>query len=474
MKKLITFLIIAFSINAFGQTSFKKVAPNSYLINFKDKKNNQYSIEHPRKFLTNKALKRRQKYNIKVTEQDLPITQAYLDSLKNLGLEISTTSKWLNCAVVHTLDSTILLKVEKLPFVKLSDNDTTPKPEKITIPLLFDKKKIKIKRENKTVFGYGSGESQIGMLNGHYLHNKGFQGQGVLIAVLDAGFYHANELPAFDSIFANDQIVGVRDCVKKDGEVFSDGTHGMMVLSTMAANWENELVGTSPKAKYLLVRTEDGNSENLIEEYYWANGAEYADSLGADIVTSSLGYVHFDDKEKSHKYEELDGDSTPISIASDIATDKGMLLVTSAGNEGDEPWRHISAPADADKILTVGSVTSRGKISNFSSRGPTADGRIKPDVMAQGSFAYVQGTNGNITFSFGTSFSGPIMAGMVACLWQAFPEFTPREIISVIRLSSSQFDTPNNDYGYGIPDFAYAYEFLKSLREEKEKQNNQN
>ncbi len=467
MKYISVLLIsILLHVSAMGQFPFKKLAPNTYLVQFTNKNNNNYSIDNPDAFLSRKAIERRQRYNISVTEQDLPVTQIYLDTLKSLGLEIYAVSKWLNHAVVYTEDSTKLEPLKNISFIKTKEKPIT-KMEKITTPFPFEKKKLKIKRENKTIFKYGSGESQIGMLNGHYLHNRGFQGQGMLIGVLDAGFYHADELPAFDSLFANNQILGIKDCVSRDGDVYADGTHGMQVLSTMGGNYPEELVGTAPKADYLLVRTEDGSSENLVEEYYWITGAEFADSCGVDIITSSLGYTRFDDTTCSHKYEDLDGDTAPITIAADIAADKGILVVISAGNEGNDDWKYVSCPADADKNLTVGAVNGRERISSFSSRGPTPDKRIKPDVMAQGSFAYVQGTNKKVTFTFGTSFSCPIMAGATASLWQAFPEFTAQEIIAVIKLSSDNFETPNNDYGYGIPDLAYAYEYLLLLREKR-------
>lgn len=470
MKYISIFISALFlSLSAIGQSAYKNIAPDTYLVRFTNKNDNGYSVEKPEEFLSQRAIERRQRYNISITEQDLPVTQTYVDSLEALGFEIYAVSKWFNHAVIYSKDTTLLETITPLSFVR-NDIDSLPKVKATYKPLSFEKKEIKIKTENKTVFAYGSGESQIGMLNGHYLHNRGFQGQGMLIGVLDAGFYHADELPAFDSLFANDQIVGIRDCVARDGEVFSDGSHGMQVLSTMGGNFPEKLVGTAPKANYLLVRTEDGDTEYLVEEYYWITGAEFADSMGVDVINTSLGYTAFDDGVNSHAYEDLNGNTAPISIASDIAASKGMLLVTSAGNEGNDEWRHISAPADADSVLTVGSVTSSEKISGFSSRGPSADDRIKPDVMAQGSFAFVQGTGGGITFSFGTSFSGPIMAGAVASLWQAFPDFSAQEIIAVVKLSGSQSDKPDNDYGYGIPDLAYAYEYLLLLREERKKQ----
>lgn len=447
-----------------------QLAPNIYLVNFTDKNNCGYSIDKPEEFLSQRAIERRQKYNISITDQDLPVTNAYIDSLKSLGFEIYAVSKWFNHAVVYTKDSELIQKLQSLSFVDLS-KDTVKTEKKQTDRKKLKNLDVKYKKDDYVSFQYGLGENQITMLNGHYMHNRGFRGQGMQIAVLDAGFYKADELPALDSLFANNQILGIRDFVARDDEVFKDDSHGMQVLSTIGGYYPEKLVGTAPKAKFWLLRTEDESSEYIVEEYYWISGAEFADSVGVDMIHTSLGYNDFDDKVNSHTYEDMNGDTAPISIGADIASAKGLLVVTSAGNEGNDPWKYVSAPADADSVLSVGAVGSRGKISNFSSRGPSSDGRVKPDVMGQGSFAFVQGNNGDITFSFGTSFSGPIIAGVVACLWQAHPSFPPQEIIEVVRRSSHKYDNPNGDYGYGIPDMAYAHEYLKILEKNREAEN---
>lgn len=462
MKKIILLLNVVFIVTSgFSQ----KVAPNTYVINFKDKNNTEYSIDKPEEFLSDRAIKRRQKYNIPVTEQDIPVNKNYLKQVKDIGLEIYAISKWFNLVVVHTEDSALIEKVHQFEFVTVHKEEKNhkrkskvKKPKKIEIESAADK---------DYAFDYGTGLKQIKMLNAHNLHNRGYTGQGIHIALLDAGFYNVDSLAGFDSIRVNNQILGTKDFVERDGDIYKDASHGMQVLSTIAANLPGKLVGTAPKAKYWLLRSEDDRSEYLVEEYYWLSAAEFADSVGADMIHSSLGYNDFDDKSMNHVYDDMNGDIAPATIAADIASSKGILVVTSAGNEGNDSWKYITSPADADSVLTVGSTTSSGKLSNFSSLGPTSDGRIKPDVMAQGSFAWVLGRKEGVTFSFGTSISAPIISGAVACLWQANPEFNNMEIIEAIQKTSDRYHFPKDDYGYGIPDFEKADKYLKMRAKQK-------
>ncbi|MDF1548107.1 MAG: S8 family serine peptidase, partial [Bacteroidales bacterium] len=309
---------------------------------------------------------------------------------------------------------------------------------------------------------YGNSFAQIQIHNGHLMHQAGFQGQGMQVAILDGGFYKVDELPAFDSLRANNQILGTRDFVEGDLQVYDADSHGMKVLSTMAGNIPGKLLGTAPKASYWLLRSEQTATEFIIEEHNWVVAAEFADSVGVDLINSSLGYSSFDDKLTNHTYSDLDGNTTLISRGADIAASKGMLVVTSAGNEGFSQWRYISAPADADSILTVGAIMLDGRRAFFSSYGPTFDNRIKPDVSAIGLPSVVSGTGGEVSTSSGTSFSSPIMAGLVACLWQAHPELSNLDIIDIIKRSSSQFNAPDTSLGYGVPDIYAAHMFLKT------------
>ncbi len=461
MKFIVSILIFTFGHSLL----FAQISPDHYLVNFTDKNSNSYSLEYPEQFLTQRAIDRRTKYNIAFDETDLPVNQAYIDSLKSLGLKIINVSKWFNSVSVYSKDTLLIDTLNKISFIK-SVGISKNKSRKIKNDL---KANAQIKYEQSLNFDssgydyYGSGFRQIEMLNAQYLHEAGFKGEGMLVAILDAGFYKVNELAAFDSIRANNQIVGVYDFVDKDTSVYDAATHGMMVLSTIASNLPGELVGTAPKADFLLLRTEQVASEYIIEEFNWAVAAEYADSLGADIISSSLGYNNFDDTTQSHSYSDMDGNTALISIAADLAAKKGILVVSSAGNEGFSQWKYISAPADADSVLTVGAVTEDENIAFFSSRGPTFDRRIKPDVCAQGMPAVVMSANGNITLSNGTSFSAPIITGAVTCLWQAHPELNNMQIIEAIKQSADRYNHPDTIFGYGIPDFYAAHIYLNSM-----------
>jgi hypothetical protein len=299
------------------------------------------------------------------------------------------------------------------------------------------------------------------MFNGQVLHQLGFMGQGMQIAVLDAGFQGADVHDIFDSLFVNNQILGTRDFVNPgNSDVYQFNTHGTYVLSCMGGNLPGQMVGTAPKASYWLLRTEEGASENIIEEYNWSSGAEYADSAGADVINSSLGYTVFDDTLANHTFADLDGDKTPITRAADFAASRGMLVVNSAGNSGTGSWLRIGAPADADSILTIGAVDSTRAYVDFSSKGPSADGRVKPNVCARGRNAWVANLAGGIMPGSGTSFSSPIMAGAVTCFWQAHQASNNMHIIDAVQRSSSQYNSPDSLMGYGIPDFSIAGQFL--------------
>ena len=378
------FLFAAYYANA-------QTAPDKYWIQFTDKNNNPYLISAPEQYLSQRAIDRRTKYNIPVDSKDIPVTPVYVDSLRSIGLSILTVSKWMNSVTVETTDSLLMDTIDYLGFVKTKQKVPKSKNKDATNSFLLNSKVSPVFTKTddiKTLFDYGLGTAQIGMLNGHILHNNGFQGQGMQIAVIDAGFQNANVNSGFDSLWANNQVLGTRDFVDRNSDIFSEHSHGNVVLSTMAAYLPGELIGTAPKASYWLLRSEDANTEYLIEEDNWISAAEFADSAGVDLINTSLGYTTFDDSTMDHVYADLDGNTSRITQGADIASSKGILVVVSAGNSGNKPWRYIGVPADADSCLTVGSVDGYMKYSDFSSVGPTADGRIKPDVVAMGSKAW--------------------------------------------------------------------------------------
>ncbi|MFP4023716.1 MAG: S8 family serine peptidase [Thiohalospira sp.] len=439
---------------------FSQVAPDNYRIFFTDKKNSEYSVSQPEEYLSPRAITRRLKQNIDITESDLPVNKIYLDSLNKLGLKIINTSKWLNTAVVYTDDTALMDTINNLNFVKKSQKTgCSPKKKKSKNS---DCPAKAFQQQGDSTFDYGYGTTQISMLNGHVLHRNGNLGQDMVIAVLDAGFYNVDIFPAFDSLWSNHQILGTYDFVDGDKEVFDASSHGMKVLSVMGANIPGKLIGTAPKAGYWLLRSEQTASEYSIEEDNWIAAAEFADSVGADIINSSLGYFEFDDPLLNYTYNDMDGNTAFITKAADIAASKGMLVVVSAGNQGDDPWKYITAPADGDSVLTVGSVNQYAEYTYFSSIGPTVDGRIKPNVAAMGYQTAIQGIDGSITASNGTSFSAPLISGLAACLWQYYPELNNIEILRKIEESAHKYSSPDNYTGYGIPDFGKAANLINT------------
>lgn len=442
--------------------TYAQVAENCYRIYLTDKNNNEYNINNPEEFLSEKAIARRITYNIDIELNDLPVSKYYLDSLEKLGLSILNKSKWLNTVVVYSTDKDLIDTIENYSFIQsVQKSNKTLITNNLSENILVNNNNH-ITKANENDLDYGYGVTQIGMINGHTLHKSGYLGQNMTIAVIDAGFYNVDLLPAFDSLRYNNQILGTKDFVDGDNQVFNASSHGMKVLSIMASNMPGKLIGTAPKANYWLLRSEQTASEYSIEEDNWISAAEFADSVGADIINSSLGYSEFDDSMQNYSYSEMDGNTAAITKAADIAASKGILVVNSAGNLGDDPWRYISAPADGDSVLTVGAVDSYASLAYFSSVGPTSDGRIKPNVAAMGYRTALQGTDGNITYSNGTSFSTPIIAGMAACLWQCFPELNNMQIIEKIQQSAHQYSNPDNELGYGIPDFGIAAELYNT------------
>jgi subtilisin family serine protease len=459
--KLLLFSILLSSFISWSQTT------TNYWIIFKDKNTSPYSLERPEEFLSQRSINRRLNQHISLQQRDIPVNPAYIAGVSDLGAKIKNRSKWMNGITVTVTDNSIPDKIAALPYVQsitkilLAPSKADSKFESQSDAIVESQNQ----RQGVAGYNYGPSLNQASMIGADCMHNWGYSGQGMVIAVLDAGFFNTNTLPAFDSIRLNNQILGCRDFVTGDTLVFEDFPHGMNVLSTMAGNLPGKIVGTAPKASYWLLRTEDAATETMQEEINWMVGAEFADSVGADIINSSLGYTRFDDTSTSHTFADMDGNTTIVTKAADWAAQTGMFVVVSAGNEGTSSWKKISAPADADSVLTVGSVDAFKNISSFSSRGPTADGRIKPNTVAQGGAAITAANGGDITANSGTSFSGPITAGAVACLWQANPGRTNMELMLAIHQSSSQYVSPDTVKGYGIPDFCWANFILAGINE---------
>lgn len=447
-------------INLQGQT-----APDKYRIQFTDKNYSEFSTDNPQEFLSQKALERRLKHNIPVVENDLPVSAFYADSLARLGLVILNRSKWFNAVTVYTTDIELMDTIHKLGFVagmqKVGKSGYMLPGSSGKLPVEFSPV-LHPKNITSDYYQYGSSANQVLMMKGNFLHNLGYRGEGIDIAIIDAGFQNAENLNTLTHLFLEERILGSRDFVSPGSSVYLQHQHGTNVLSVIAGNQPGFLIGTAPEASYWLLRSEDDASEYIIEEDNWVSAAEFADSAGVYIINTSLGYTVFDDPLMNHTYQDMDGKTTRISIASGIAASKGMLLFVSAGNEGNGSWRYISAPADNDSVIAVGAVNSAGNYAFFSSRGPAADGRTKPDVTAQGQGVVLQSATGAIMTGNGTSFSSPLVAGLAASLWQAFPDAKAWEIKKAIIESSSQYKSPDYFKGYGIPDFEKAYQLLDS------------
>ncbi|HEX2395534.1 MAG TPA: S8 family serine peptidase, partial [Bacteroidales bacterium] len=440
-----------------AQQIFENTAPSKYRVVFKDKGTSEYSIEEPEKFLSPAALERRRKHGIQVTESDLPVSTYYINTIQDYGVRVLSVSKWFNSITIEVNDSTVLPQIGALTFV---DKHVVTAHETY-------KTKTAVSRNNMSLnlfdqMNYGPSWWQTAVHNGQLLHNNGFTGNGITIALLDAGFSNVDTLPVFNRLFENGRIIGTRDFVQPGNSVYREATHGMSVLSIIGGYQSEGLIGTAPDASFWLLRSEDGGSEYIIEEDNWIAAAEFADSAGADIINTSLGYSVFNDSTQNHTYADMDGNTTRVSKAADIAASKGMIVIVSAGNQGNAKWKYITAPADADSVLTVGAIDRSKTIASFSSRGPSSDGRIKPNVVSIGQGVFVGNIDGSIRQGNGTSFSAPVITGLTACLWQANPEAKAGEIYSAIIESSDRFYNPNSDYGYGVPDFHLANLLLKA------------
>lgn len=456
MEKIFALLLLLYASTTFSQNGTSE----KFWIELTDKKESPYSIEKPQEFLSPRAIERRLRQGIAIEETDLPVNPNYLSSLKKIGAKIHHTSKWLNATTVIA-DSADILDIQKLPFVKkiVYVGEHLDQPN-ISLASFYERDSIL--EYEKLESPYGHGQTQIEQLNGDRIHDLGHKGQGILIAILDGGFRYADKIPFFDSLHLQGKIIATKDFVDNDLSVYESSSHGSKVLSVMGANLPGFLVGTAPESNYVCIKTEDVRAEYLVEECNWIAGLEYADSLGVDIANSSLGYTRFSDTIMNYSYQDLNGKVSRASRAANIAFAKGMLIVCSAGNSGLDDWKHIGVPSDAAGVLAVGANDKFRERANFSSLGPSSDGRIKPNVMAMGEQARVASVYSlRVTTSNGTSFSAPIMAGMIASLWSAFPEKTSQEIFQVIEKSGHQYDQPDNEMGYGIPDFMKAYELLK-------------
>ena len=430
---------------------------------FKEKTQVQEYLSNPSLMLTQRALERRTKQGIPLDFTDVPITPSNLTTIQNAqGITYKAKSKWMNA--VHVLGTQA--NIEALKNLAIVDhvefaNDAlniggAPTSLSHAMQIPIDKLAVEMTKAN---FIYGGAANQIQMFNGHKLHERDYTGQGMLIAVLDAGFPTVDVNPGFQRLRDNNQIKGGYDFVGRSDNFYTKHYHGTVVLSDIGGYLEGQFVGTAPDADFYLFITEDAASETPVEESYWVEAAEEADRLGVDVINTSLGYTRYDNANYNYDYNtDLDGKTSFISRGAAMAFTKGMVLVNSGGNSGgDASWGgRIGMPADVENVLSIGAVNASGSYAGFSSKGPTSDNRLKPDVMAQGQAALVINTSGGVSTINGTSFSSPILAGGITCLWQALPNYTNAQLIQLVRESASIYATPNYTMGYGIPDLDSA------------------
>jgi len=453
--KLLSFIFLIFSSPIFSQTTIEDA-----WVNFKDKPSENSYLASPITMLSQRAIDRRSRYNIPFDSKDVPIEAIYINQVKaQTGITVLAKSKWLNVLHIQGTQTDInnLINLSFVASIDFADKSLNSGAKTIVKNKLVEKND---KLDFTTNFNYGNATNQIQMLKGDVLHQNNFTGQGMEIAIIDAGFPNVDNYAAFQRIRDNNQILGGYDFVNRNSNFYTGHYHGMAVLSTIAGYVEDQFMGTAPDAKFYLFISEDDSQESPLEESLWVEAAEKADSLGVDVINTSLGYTTFDNPNYNYSYSDMDGKTTFISRGAEIAFSRGMILVNAAGNEGTSSWHYISSPADATSVLSIGAVDATGTIASFSSFGPTSDGRIKPDVDAQGASVYIINSSGSIATSNGTSFASPVTSGVITCLWGAFPQKTNAEIIQLIKESGSLYVNPTAQEGYGIPNFESVYNIL--------------
>lgn len=464
MKRILTLLITLTLISTISQAQFTR-----YIIRFKNKGGTPFSFSNPLAYLSQKSIDKRIRYNIAIDSTDLPVTPAYVSQVAAVpNVTLLNVSRWLNAVTIQTSDASAISSINGFPFV-VSVNGIAARPspggrnnmDKLEQEDPNPVSTGRIEGTTGDYFNYGTASfNEIHLHNGEFLHNIGLRGQGMTIAMLDAGFYHYTTLKSFDSANLNGQIKSTWDFVAREASVVEDHTHGMQCLSIIVANIPGQFVGKAPKADFHLFRTEDDATEYPIEEFNWVCGAERTDSLGCEVISSSLGYNTFDNSTFNYTYANMNGNTTVSSFGADLAAKKGILVFVAVGNEGTNSWHYLITPSDGDSVVAVGAVNAAGAVGSFSSYGPAADGRIKPDIASVGVSSLIQSSANTVTTGNGTSFATPNMAGLGTCLWQAFPEFNNMKIVQALRKAGSKFTTPDNRVGYGIPDVKLAFSNL--------------
>jgi hypothetical protein len=450
---ILTFLLLILGSGMQNIRSQSATYGYFYRVYFKDKGSYTVNDFMPDQLLSQRAIDRRYKSGVVVPDyKDLPVFKDYLNQIRSKGFVLHTTSKWMNTGLFKTQNPEDVGQILSLPFVSSVKVVKQPLKKGQNID------KFETAEENPASLPF---DNPLLMVNGYSLHNSGYTGKGIIIAVLDGGFWQANIISSLGSLRARGGIKGTRDFVAGGSAVYGYHNHGTAVLSILAGSLPGEIAGTAPGADYWLLRTEDASTEFPVEEDFWAAGAEFADSLGADIISSSLGYYEFNDPSLNYKFSDMNGNTAFVTVAADIAASKGMLVIASAGNERNKTWKRIIAPSDGDSVLSAGAVDGYNQIAVFSSAGPAADGRIKPDNVAQGVAVPLQTLESIVSLGSGTSFSCPVLSGICACVMQAVPEANNYDIIEALHNKADKSSDPDSLYGYGVPDML---EVLGSLQ----------
>lgn len=428
-------------------------------LTLKDKGNADYSLNQPEKFLSVKAIERRRKRNITIDDSDIPISGEYLKQIKKIGGKIVSQSKWLKTVCVQYENENLIDEYRKLSFVEevtMIWRGERKKEIQHTSPSNSSTNKVSSNYSSKD---YGDAWDNITLHNGQILHEHGFKGKDIDIAVIDAGFINLPDNPTLNNI----KIKGAKSFIYEDSNPYHTDEHGVWVTACMATNKPGYYIGTAPEANYWLLRSEDLSGDYPVEEDYWVAAIEYADSVGVEIVNTSLYYIQNEWPFQPHKFEEMDGKTAIPTRAANIAASKGILIVCCAGNDGG--W--VGTPADSPNVLTVGSVTATGSIGSFTAYGITIDGRIKPDVVSLGEGACTIGADGNISFRNGTSYASPILCGLAACLWQSYPWLTNMELLEILKKSANRYHAPELPYGNGIVDIQKAINLIETMQDKR-------
>jgi serine protease AprX len=461
MKKNLVFSILLVQLSTASHAQLTR-----HIIYLKHKGATTHTLANAIPYLSQHSIDRRNRYVIPIDSTDLPVPASYISQIQSIpGVTLLNVSKWLNAVTIQTNDPNAITAINALTFVQNTSpiaarNSNFPirRTEEENMVTIAGLSAARPQETQGDYFNYGTSSfNEIHLHKGEFLHNIGLRGQGMQIAMLDGGFLSYTTLDAMDSIVANGQVLSTWDFVNREASVVEDNAHGMMCLSTIAANIPGQFIGKAPKAGFHLFKTEDIVTEYPIEEFNWVCGAERADSAGSDVISSSLGYNTFDDPALSHTYNDMNGDTTICAKGADLAARKGMLVFNAVGNYGTGSWHFLATPADADSAIAVGAVNSAGAVWPSSSYGPAADGRIKPDMASIGFAALIQGTGNAVVSGNGTSFACPNMAGLGTCLWQGFPEFSNMQILRALKEAGSIFNAPDDRIGYGIPDMKLAF-----------------